>query len=75
MFKGNCYFGELNPKVCVAIIRGLVNEKHVLILVDTGSAVSIVNDYVLNRRYVSEVDNVCITSASGDKIDIIGKAM
>ncbi|VDI47319.1 Hypothetical predicted protein [Mytilus galloprovincialis] len=65
---------ELNPKFCVAKIRGLVNEKSVLMLVDTGSTVSIVNDCFVNRRDVSEVNNVCITSASGDKIEIIGKA-
>ncbi|CAC5424688.1 unnamed protein product [Mytilus coruscus] len=40
--KENVTSCELNPKFCVAKIRGLVNEKSVLILVDTGSTVSIV---------------------------------
>ncbi|CAC5412112.1 unnamed protein product [Mytilus coruscus] len=72
--KENVISCELNPKFCVAKIRGLANEKSILILVDTGSTVSIVNDCFVNRRDVSEVNNVCITSASGDKMEITGKA-
>ncbi|CAC5390009.1 unnamed protein product [Mytilus coruscus] len=73
VIKTNVISYELNPKFCVAKIRGLVNENSVLMLVDTGSTVSIVNDCFVNRRDVSEVNNVCITLASGDKIDIIRK--
>lgn len=64
----------LNPKFCVAKIRGFINGKCASLLVDTGSTVSIVNDSFIDRRNVSKVSNVQITSASGDKINIIGKA-
>ena len=37
----------LNPKFCVAKIRGFINRKCASLLVDTGSTVSIVNDIAL----------------------------
>ncbi|CAC5363328.1 unnamed protein product [Mytilus coruscus] len=56
--KENVISCEFNPKFCVAKIRGLVNEKSVLMLIDTGSTVSIVNDCFVDRRDVSEVNNL-----------------
>ncbi|CAG2211112.1 unnamed protein product [Mytilus edulis] len=56
--KENFISCELNPKFCVDKIRGLVNERSALMLVDTGSTVNIVNDCFVNRRDVSEVNNI-----------------
>lgn len=63
----------INPKFCVTKIKGLIDDKCALMLVDTGSTVSIVNDSLVERGNVSKVSNVSITSPSGDEINIIGK--
>lgn len=63
----------LNPKFCVTKIRGLINGKSALLLVNTGSAITLVNESFVDHENILKVSNINITSASGDKIEIIGK--
>lgn len=64
---------QLNPKFCTAKILGDVNDKSASMLIDTGSSVTIVSEEFADQGTMAPAGGVSITSATGNRVDIIGK--
>lgn len=64
---------QLNPKFCTAKLRGDVNDKSASMLIDRISRVTIVSEEFANQGIMAPTGGVSITSATGNRVDIIGK--